>query len=828
MREREFPFLHADLPQLELTSLRKSPSERRQEYERNRHQRRTANRQRRRTESRALGDRFHEISYYGDFGLNEELEEMGSVVDNLWRFSQHSRDLFEKLKSITIAELKKKLNDNRGWQLLTALTIQYQMYHGQHEEYAEFTWNSNVSVSITSDTQIEQWVNDQIERCITAIEELVNGGSNWMFSKILNLNIKVQKAPRSRGGSYIATPEGLKDRRATLNIKNVDDERCFEYCLAAFLFQEEIKNSNNKDTSNPRLYSKYLDLLKLPKTVKYPVEIDRISRYETLNDVKINIFEYDKRDCSGKPFPLYNTMHRHAKVCNMLLIRNETGMYHFLLITNFNTLMSEKGKTKHKKHWCTQCLSASYYSEKELERHLELCMNYEAAHTVLPEEGNNKIKFEHDGRKFKHPYFVVIDFESTLEVCEEQESNTNTRKAQRHIPNSCGIKYNCMHEEHSEPLKIINNENPEHLLEEVIVYLEYLAKKSYNLTKLYQFHKLFTQSDRLKYNVATKCSNCGTSFTEENKKAWHHDHISGKYISALCTDCNLKMQYQRFLPVYAHNLKSYDAHFIVPALTKYGYSEVEYRNITCIPNNEEKFISFSKHLKVDEYTAKTGETKEVIFELRFLDTFAFMATSLDSLVKNLHDGCNDINELRQRFPHTSKHYHDNDEHFKMMIQKGIYPYEYITSYDVLLQKELPERKEFYNKLALKECNKDDYDKAKNVYDTFKCQTFLEYHNLYLAADVLLLSDVWENFMTVCKNIYELDPCYYYTAPSLSWDAFLYHSNQEWMKKEKKNFELELLTDIDMYQLFETSIRGGLCQVSKRYAKVNNKYMKKYG
>ena len=74
---------------------------------------------------------------------------------------------------------------------------------------------------------------------------------------------------------------------------------------------------------------------------------------------------------------------------------------------------------------------------------------------------------------------------------------------------------------------------------------------------------------------------------------------------------------------------------------------------------------------------------------------------------------------------------------------------------------------------------------------------MDYNNLYLTSDVLLLTDIWENFNKVCYKIYKLDVCYYYTAPGLSWDAFLKH-----ICEKQKEFYIELLTDMDMYLLFE--------------------------
>jgi hypothetical protein len=35
----------------------------------------------------------------------------------------------------------------------------------------------------------------------------------------------------------------------------------------------------------------------------------------------------------------------------------------------------------------------------------------------------------------------------------------------------------------------------------------------------------------------------------------HHDHNTGQFISTLCYNCNITLQYKKVLPVYIHNLK---------------------------------------------------------------------------------------------------------------------------------------------------------------------------------------------------------------------------------------------------------------------------------
>ena len=152
-----------------------------------------------------------------------------------------------------------------------------------------------------------------------------------------------------------------------------------------------------------------------------------------------------------------------------------------------------------------------------------------------------------------------------------------------------------------------------------------------------------------------------------------------------------------------------------------------------------------------------------------------------------------------------------------MTRKGVYPYDYVTSIHKLKETKLPPKEAFYSLLYNEEISDEDYQHAHNVWNTFNCQTLQDYHDLYLKSDVLLLADVFENFRKTCLKYYKLDPCHYYTAPGLAWDACLKLTKQE----------VQLLTDYDMLRMFEKGIRGGISHISKRYAEANNKYMIHY-
>ena len=323
----------------------------------------------------------------------------------------------------------------------------------------------------------------------------------------------------------------------------------------------------------------------------------------------------------------------------------------------------------------------------------------------------------------------------------------------------------------------------------------YSNPKPYNLTP----------QEEKDFQSATVCHICEQDLnideeTGQIPKVRDHCHFTGEYRGAAHNECNLKCRKPHILPVIFHNLQGYDLHLFIKQLAKVS------GDLSCIPSTQEKYISFSKKIVVDEYfSTKMGKPFPKTFEIRFIDSYKFLQTSLANLVSNLQPS--DFKNLNRVIKHNTS----------LLTRKGVYPYDYVSSIDKLKETKLPSKEDFYSNLNDEEISEEDYQHAINVWNTFNCQTLQDYYGLYLKSDVLLLADVFENFRKTCLKHYKLDPCHYYTAPGLAWDACL--------KETKQN--LELLKDYDMLMMFEQGIRGGITHISKRYAEANNKYMKNF-
>ena len=103
----------------------------------------------------------------------------------------------------------------------------------------------------------------------------------------------------------------------------------------------------------------------------------------------------------------------------------------------------------------------------------------------------------------------------------------------------------------------------------------------------------------------------------------------------------------------------------------------------------------------------------------------------------------------------------------MLLRKGVYPYEYMDSWERFNETSLPDKKAFYSELNLEDITDKDYAHAQKVFEEFKLKNLGDYHDLYVQSDTLLLADVFENFRNKCIEIYELDSAHFLSAPGLS-------------------------------------------------------------
>ena len=205
-------------------------------------------------------------------------------------------------------------------------------------------------------------------------------------------------------------------------------------------------------------------------------------------------------------------------------------------------------------------------------------------------------------------------------------------------------------------------------------YVENEAKRLYHMFPEKPMEPL-TGEEWREFNQVTSCHICFKEIEELNPKVRDHCHYTGKYLGPAHRMYNLRYKIPSYIPIAFHNLSGYDSHLFIKELGK----KFDKDKINVIAENKEKYISFNVDVVVDKYVDDRGKVKEKKIQLRFIDSARFMVSSLDSLTNNL------VKDGRKLFGFEDY----SEEQYKLLTRKGVYPYEYMTSWDKFEETQLP-------------------------------------------------------------------------------------------------------------------------------------------
>ena len=682
---------------------------------------------------------------------------------------------------------KNLLIQTKGFKFVETLQVKFVKYSNDKKILKNGYFNSTTDL-IINETDIKLSLQASQQQILNKIAQWISEGSGWTIQSIENHYINIVNYNPLKGSSYIKLPQELKNR-SLINLQNKDNE-CFRWCHIRHLNPQKKDPQRIKKTD--KTFISQLDY----SSIEFPVTFKQINKIEKQNNICINLFGYEEK----QKFPIFISKEKFTDHIELLLI-TEGENNHYVLIKDFNKFMFNQTKHEHRKHFCMHCLQC-FSREDVLTEHKNNCISINGKQAIKMPEKGDKVYFKNHHKQLSVPFVIYADFEAITEKvsgCQPSNEKSYTEAYQKHT--DCGYGYKvvcCYDDKYSKPVQIYRGENAvykfmENMLEEVNWCKSKMKKHFDKPLKM-------TKENETDFQKATKCYICDIKYTDKDIRVRDHCHITGKFRGSAHQDCNLKLQMKPGnikIPVIFHNLRGYDSHFIMQQIgeiaKKHTYKnkrgEECHMNINCIPNNMEKYMAFmlGNHLV-------------------FLDSFQFMSSSLDNLIKNLPD---------EAFKYTKQGF--KNEQFNLMKQKGIYPYDHMDSFDKFNETKLPVQQHFYSILNNEHISDEQYKHAQNVWDTFNLKTMGDYHDLYLKSDILLLADVFENFRKTCLQYYKLDPCHYFTSPGLSWDAML----------KMTDIKLELMVDIDMFQFIEKGLRGGISYIANRYGKANNKYMKEY-
>ena len=696
---------------------------------------------------------------------------------------------FEKLNEYLKQHNGMKLNANVKIEVLNLF-----------EESREITVRTR-SYSITNEDSLRTALKEMRPDIETRILDMALYQSGLIIDKVVEIHIMYNKYNPTRAGSYIPLPKHISLKKACINIKNKDD-KCFKYAVECGFYKVYEKNH----PENFYHYKKLNSELNF-EGVNFPANNIDIDTFEENNKgISINVFEIDEE----KEQTVINRKLKNKDAeCHIDLLRiDENDKSHYVYIKDLSRLLNcQKSKFHNKSYFCKYCHTG--FGKKELlDKHYENgCMEVEGQEIVMPKP-DEKMNFKQHYRKLRCPFVVYADFECITEGVEKpSDKDIKTYNYQEHKP--CGFMLNMVN--------AVDNTNYEYLYrgeDAVDVFCKKLNEIREGIKEKMKENKEIdmTYEDKKDFKNASHCFICGEAFrnnyknekeAEKYKKVRDHCHFTGKYRGCAHSICNLNYCNKYFkIPVFFHNMKNYDGHLIIQNAEKLSNQ----KKIDVIAQNSEKFINIG----FDSLSVK--------------DSFSFITASLEKLVAlTKYDNTDEKDKskwvLKENWQNNFRYSSKNDmiktkKCLDLLTEKGIYPYDYMNTFSKFNEEQLPPKKYFYSELSEEHISKEDYEKALLIWKHFNIKNMGEYHDLYLKTDVLLLTDVFENFRDLCMNEYGLDPAYYYTLPNFAFDAML----------KLTGVKIDLVYDQEMYEMIEKGLRGGMCMVSTKKVEANNRYM----
>ena len=416
--------------------------------------------------------------------------------------------------------------------------------------------------------------------------------SGWHFQRVNSMTISFYNTGNMDGSSYVKIP--LRSS-AILNIKN-KDKYCFLWSILAYL--HPCENSHSDRVSNYKPYFNELNIEGFDFSNGF--KCSDMYKFEKLNNLTKNIYELGFDQNKYKLSPIEMSKNESDKVIDLLIYKN-----HYVLIKKLNVFIGKRDC----RYVCRKCLN-SCTNNSMLVKHKKLCKENQQLKT----SSISHIYWNKYFQKNKLYFRIYADFEADdkKENIKIGDKTTNIYK-QEPVCNGYQIISDLEDvlktEYHKSPL---GHENVNWFVDEIIK----LENKMNFWFKNTNEDIIMTEEDKQDFENDNICRYCEKNI--EINEVRDHCHLTGKYRGPAHNECNLQVKQKdsNFITIGLHNFSNYDCHMFFKTLVDRKKDNVKFE---IIPKTDEKYISVNYGC------------------IKVIDTYRFLSSSLDKLVKTLVD-----------------------------------------------------------------------------------------------------------------------------------------------------------------------------------------------
>jgi len=580
-------------------------------------------------------------------------------------------------------------------------------------------------------------------------------------------------------------------------------DESFIYSILAAIYSHKIDARSFHQPSAYRKYKKLLNVANTPLPMKNK-NIKLFLRNNSRLDISIRLFDSILISKNDMKIYEHKVIGKGRKIINILFhkrYKNKQSYYHYFWIKNINNI-----KKSFKKHFvCVVCYN-KFSTSKALNRHLLTCNSKTV--DVYPPEKSYLSFDDKKAAKYACPLSIIgfADFETKIVSTDNKDEfkdafdridSFTTRKKVHQI-----VSFSLIFVDNDGKLifeKTSCAKNAGECFFQTLDSIEENLLLSICKNKASFDTKSLTSEELQRFNKATNCEICHVKFENNDRlrcKNLDHCHYTNKYRYASCTMCNLLNRSQTHIPIYFHNFCSYDSNLLLNVINKNS-------NVRTPPKFLFSNLQKLRFLSYNSY--------------KFKDSLEHLPSSLSKLVSELnnpHQNHNFPIFYQSKIIQSFLPKNESKESIKIKIKlltggKGIYPYSLCNDADIMKKMtNFPPIEKFFNDLTNTSCTLEDYKFAVNVYKSFNCKNLYEYTILYNHTDTLILAEIMMVYRKVIQDHFQMDIHHFLGIPGLSFNIMLKISK----------VKLELISDPEMSDFFQKSIRGGMSFITTRKAK----------
>ena len=267
-------------------------------------------------------------------------------------------------------------------------------------------------------------------------------GSDFEFDGISFFYYDFNKTNINRDGSYIDSPQWLKNKKSTINPKS-NDGKSFQYAVTLALNLNSIDN-------HPERISKIKPFINKCnwKDIDFPAMKKDWKKFESNNEIALNILHVPHN--TKKINIAYKSKYNLTREKQVILLMISNGeKWHYLTVKNLSGLLRGITSNHAGDFYCLNCFCA-YSTKNKLEKHKKIYENHHYCHVEMPTKDNDIIKYNQGEKSIKMAFTIYADLECLLEkmsTCQNNPNKSSTTKINKHTPSGYSIFTHCSFDE---------------------------------------------------------------------------------------------------------------------------------------------------------------------------------------------------------------------------------------------------------------------------------------------------------------------------------------------------------------------------------------------